>query len=358
MTRVSRQQARKSWVRATGCPQQAGTTGLSTGRQSSDLMRSEERQAGWMPAPRELPTCLEGRLFTRAEASAAGVTTSMLRGRRVRSVGRDLFQYAGIETRLDDLVRAALRRFPHATVSHTTNLALRGLEVGPTHPIHLATNRQRQVRQAGVILHRYQGELEREMIDGLPLVRPERTFVDCGVVLDLPELMAVGDWLVGQSLTSADALRQFCEETHYDGVQRARVAAELVRAGSESFRESVSRFHIVSHGLPEPSINVNLLSDAGTFLGRGDMPFPKWKVLAEYDGWHHERSAQQRQYDILRREGFDAAGWLIVVLTSADSAQRVAWRVFNALRSRGYSGPVPRLDPRFARWMRTRERAR
>lgn len=307
-----------------------------------------------MPAPRELPSALEGRLFTRAEALAAGVTASMLRGRRIRSVDRDLFQYDGIETRLDDLVRAALRRFPDATVSHTTNLALRGLDVGSAHPVHLATNRLRQVRLAGVVLHRYQGELEREMIGGLPLVRPERTFVDCGVVLDLPELVAVGDWLVGQSLTSRDALQRFCEETHYDGVQRARVAAELVRAGAESFRESIARFHIVSHGLPEPAINVNLLSDAGAFLGRGDLPFPEWKVLAEYDGWHHERNAQQRQYDILRRENLETAGWLVVVLTSADSPRRVAWRVYNALRSRGYAGPVPRLDPRFARWMRTR----
>ncbi|HUQ00640.1 MAG TPA: hypothetical protein VM093_09295 [Aeromicrobium sp.] len=105
-------------------------------------------------------------------------------------------------------------------------------------------------------------------------------------------------------------------------------------------------------------MNLEIRKESGEFLGRGDLPFPGWKVLAEYDGWYHERGAAQRQHDVLRRERLEAAGWIVIVLTSADTPQRMAWRVYDALVRRGYAGPTPRFDPRFARWMSTKSRKR
>jgi very-short-patch-repair endonuclease len=61
-------------------------------------------------------------------------------------------------------------------------------------------------------------------------------------------------------------------------------------------------------------------------------------VLVEYDGWQHERDAWQRQKDHLRREALEAAGWLVIVVTTADmrAPKSVAARVARALMSRGY----------------------
>ncbi|WP_369797251.1 DUF559 domain-containing protein [Aeromicrobium sp. Root236] len=61
-------------------------------------------------------------------------------------------------------------------------------------------------------------------------------------------------------------------------------------------------------------------------------------MLVEYDGWQHERDAWQRQRDHLRREALEAAGWLVIVVTSADmrAPKSVAARVARALTSRGY----------------------
>jgi hypothetical protein len=307
-----------------------------------------------MGAIHPLPDVLAGRVFSRAEALDAGMSPAMLRGSRIRRLWRDAYYVARAAPDLGARIGAARRVLPwDATVSHTTNLQLRGLTLRPDLPLHFATNEVCHARRDGVVLHRFEGYLDVEMHADLPLLPARRTFVDCGTVLTLPELVAVGDWLVASGLTSAGELTGFAAGVHFDGVQKARVAAELVRAGSESVAESLARVALVVRGLPEPEVNRDLFDDGGGFLGRGDLPFPDWMVLAEYDGWYHERDAAQRQRDILRRERLEAAGWVVVVLTSVDGRhpRRLAWRVYNALRSHGYSGPPPRLDPRFGRWL-------
>lgn len=302
----------------------------------------------------ELPAALEGQVFSRSEALAHGITPRVLRSARITSVWPGHYRYA--ESALDDraVIEACRAVAPHdAVLSHTTALSAWGLRLRPVLPVHLATNTGRHVRRRHVIVHRFEGMLDPEFVAGMPVLGAIRTFVDCGTVLTLPDLVAAGDWIVQQGLALPSAMRAFADASHLDGVQKARVAAEVVRAGAESVRESVTRFHVVAHGMPEPEINMNIRSEDGEFIARGDMSFRDWKVLAEYDGWHHERSAGQRQYDVLRRERLEAHGWLVVVLTSADlkDPRRAVRRIFNALRSRGYNGPPPRLDPRFGRWM-------
>lgn len=301
-----------------------------------------------------LPAELDGRIFSRSTALAYGVSDKMLRGNRVVRMWPGAYRYATTVLDDGDLVAACQATAPpDAALSHTSAFRWWGLKLRPLLPVHLATNTGRRVRRAHVVVHRFEGELEPETVRGVPVLGVARTFVDCGTALCLPELVAAGDWLVSRGLVAPAGLRSLAESSHLDGVQMARVAAELVRAGSESIPESLTRFHLIAHGLPEPAVNLNISSEDGEFLARGDLPFPDFKVLAEYDGWYHERSAEQRQRDILRRERLEASGWLVVVLTGQDLAipRRAAWRVFNALRGRGYRGPPPRLDARFGRWL-------
>jgi very-short-patch-repair endonuclease len=76
---------------------------------------------------------------------------------------------------------------------------------------------------------------------------------------------------------------------------------------------------------------------------RATWQYPAYKVLVEHDGWHHERDAAQRQRDHLRRERLEAEGWLVIVITVEDfrNEKSIAWRVYNALKLRGYAGPTP-----------------
>ena len=268
---------------------------------------------------RPLPDSLRGRVFTTAEALEHGLTASMLRGSRVATVTPGVFRYAETPLTARLAIEAALAVLPDdAAVSHTTNLAWRGLELRPRNPLHFATMQDLRTRRDGIVLHRYQRRPEVEVVNGLPLLKPERTFVDCGTVLRLHELVAVGDWLLTRGLVDRFELELYLMRSHLDGVVRARRAARFVREGSESVRESRLRWHLVSAGLPEPEVNVDIHDRHGRFLARGDLVYRHRKVVVEYDGWYHERDALQRQRDILRREALEAEGWRVIVVTSAD----------------------------------------
>ena len=66
---------------------------------------------------------------------------------------------------------------------------------------------------------------------------------------------------------------------------------------------------------------------------------PELRLIIEHDGWHHERSAEQRQKDHLRRERIEAAGWAIIVITTADFLHPTAIvaRVYEALTAQELS---------------------
>lgn len=249
------------------------------------------------------------------------------------------YRYADTEIAFDAAVEAALKVLPDdAALSHVSNLRWRGHAIRAPYPLHFATSRPLRRHHEDLVLHRYRGQLASTFVHGVPLLDPERTFVDCGTMLSIRELVRVGDWLVAQKLTDPLALRAYVLTSHLDGVQRARRAAELVREGVESPRETDVRLAIVESGLAEPELNTDIVDVSGRFLARGDLVYRRWKVLVEYDGWHHERDAWQRQRDHLRREALEAAGWLVVVVTTADmqAPKSVAARVARALTSRGY----------------------
>lgn len=287
---------------------------------------------------RPVPDVLRGRAFTRAQAHDAGVTDRMLERSRFVRLHAGVYRTADTPASLELLVDAALLALPPGTaVSHTTNLRLRGIDVGRETPVHVASQRGSRRGLEGVTYHRYQGKLDVEEVNGRPLLTVSRTFVDSATLLRESELLRLGDALVALGLVTAADLWGFCIESHLDGVQRARRVAPWVRAGVASPRESDVRWILVRAGLPEPEVNVEILDEHGTWVARGDLVYRREKVLVEYDGWQHERDAHQRQWDHLRREQLEAAGWRVIVVTTADLRRPggIVARVRQALRLRG-----------------------
>lgn len=294
-----------------------------------------------MPPPRPLPRELDGRVFTRAEALGLGLTARILEGKRIVSIHPGVYRYRNTPLTYELAVAAALMVLPgDAALSHTSCLRWRGLAVRPEVPIHFSTNSRVHIEREGLRVHRRRGLLRSTFLRGVPVLGPDRTFVDCATMLSVRELVQVGDWLVAQKQTDLIELRAYVMQSHIDGVIRARDAASMVREGSESVRESALRWDLVRRRLPEPELNTDILDELGRFLARGDLVYREWKVLVEYDGWHHERDALQRQRDHLRREALEAAGWRVIVVTVADmrDPSAIANRVRQALIQRGYRG--------------------
>lgn len=161
--------------------------------------------------------------------------------------------------------------------------------------------------------------------DGLRVSSPAATWASLG---DLPlfDLVALGDffcrrWRSGRGrphagrlpLTTIEELRSMMDAGRRRGADRLRAAVDLIREDSWSPRESHVRCVLVTAGLPEPELNVDLFDARGRFLGCVDMAYPRERVAIEYLGMlHGERWAQ----DVERLAALRAAGWNVVEVTS------------------------------------------
>lgn len=297
--------------------------------------------------------------FTRDVAVRAGVTDAKLRRRATyRRMFRGVYLGAAVEVTFRLwLLAALLASPPGSVVSHVTALRWWGLDLGPERPLHVSTRAASYSRRDGLTIHRRQDPIDVVAVRGIPVTEPDRTIVDLAYDVTVPELIQAIEWAMHQGLTTFDRLARYALDHHLRGVRRVRDVIGFVREGSESPRETLVRLMIRFAHLPEPAPNVVLRDDDGRFLARGDLVYERWKVLVEYDGWHHERDAGQRQSDIGRRERLEQAGWRLIIVTTADvdAPRTIVERVHAALVDRGYTGPAPAFSITWTRWFPTKE---
>ncbi|MCL3817220.1 hypothetical protein [Aeromicrobium wangtongii] len=298
------------------------------------------------------------RPFTRQQANDAGITDAMLRRRSAfRRLLRGVYLAEGVPVTLHLwLLAALLAAPPGSVVSHLTALRWYGYEQGPLLPLHVSTRGPTHSRLDELEVHRRGARITEYLHHGVPVTGPDRTIVDLARDVSIPRLIEIIEWMMGNGFTTVDRLADYALNRHLHGVRRVRSVLGRVRAGAESPTESRVRLMLVFARLPEPELNVNLCDDDGHWLARGDLCFLTWKVLVEYDGWQHERDAQQRVNDIARRERLEAAGWRLIVITAGDLGRprQIVHRVHNALTDRGYAGPRPVMSSQWDTWFPTR----
>jgi len=306
-----------------------------------------------MPRPIDIPRQLSRGPFTTAQAHQAGISKDALMGRRFRRLFRGVYCTAEQPVTFSLLVHAAFLILPaDACLSHLSALRWLGVTMGPELPLHFSTNSATQTRHDGIILHRRQGLLRPRIHDGIRVLGADRSYVDCATRLGHVDLVRAGDWLVRLGLTTPDALMEFAMNSHLNGVRRARRVVSHVRDRVDSVMETDLRLLLRFARLPEPEVNGVITDAAGNFLARGDLVFRQWRVVVEYDGWHHERDAYQRQKDHLRRERLEAEGWRVIVVTIEDMKRpsAIVARVYGALTLASYSGPPPVMSDSWRRW--------
>lgn len=306
-----------------------------------------------MPRLISIPPELAARPFTASEGAAAGLGRGFLGGPHIQRLFRGVYVRADFEPTFRMWIDAALLVLPDdAVVSHSSAMRIRGLESDAHAPLEFSTNSGLVSEHRGIVLHRRRGHLHPEMVDGLPVTGPDRTFVDCAHRRPVVEVVQLGDHLIASGQTTLDRLITYANARHLHGVRRARRLLRHVRDGVESPRETVVRLIVVWSGLPEPECNTNLVDADGQFVARGDLVLQRWRIIVEYDGWYHERDGRQRQRDVLRRERLEALGWCVVVITARDlrHPEAVASRVYGALVRAGYDGRPPRTSMMWRRW--------
>lgn len=119
-----------------------------------------------------------------------------------------------------------------------------------------------------------------------------------------------------------------------------RRAAALSRVGAWSRPETIFRLLLLRAALPEPELNLELtLPDGRTLIP--DLAWPQYRVAAEYNGIHHDKS-KQRIHDLRRIDDFTDIEWVTVNVERVELFRRpesAVSRVAARLASRGWPAP-------------------
>ena len=217
--------------------------------------------------------------------------------------------------------------------------------VVPDDPDIHVTSPGARCKTAGIVGHRAKRGQTVTVRRGLRLTTPIQTFLDLAQVLDLVDLVVLGDSLVKKRRCRLEDLLEVAGEATGPGAALARRAASLVREGVDSPMESRLRMLIVLAGLLEPKVDYRIYSSDGALLYRFDLAYVGHGLVIEYDGRQHADDASQWEADIRRDEQLD--DWHIrrVVVLAKDiynTPAKTLSRIISAMRAKGM--PVPPLS--------------
>jgi very-short-patch-repair endonuclease len=230
--------------------------------------------------------------------------------------------------------------------SHTTAALIHGiplpLALENATSLHVSADQFAGFPRASGVIGHHTGQTTRvESKHGLRVSSPVDCWCELATLLTADDLVAAGDFLVtgDQPLSGVSPLATLSEleravevRAGRRGIRRLGEALPLVRYGSMSRMESLTRLLIVKAGLPEPLLNFTLADRAGGFVAMIDLAFPEWKVGIEYQGDVHREKERFRR-DITRRERIEDQEWTVIYV-SADDILRHALQTIERIRQR------------------------
>ncbi|MGY1594924.1 hypothetical protein ACI79D_23365 [Geodermatophilus sp. SYSU D00708] len=245
------------------------------------------------------------------------------------------------------LVRATLAglRRP-AVVSHQSAAVLHGLPLwgvglGRVH----VTRRPPASSEAGRLLRSHVARLQDDevvTVDGLAVTSPVRTALDLARTLPLEPAVVALDAVLAAEVVEHEQLRgALAGVAGTRGSRAAARAVDLADGRSESVGESHSRVLLHRLGSSPSTLQREIHSADGVFLGRADFAWEAEGVLGEFDGRVKYGRAlrpgqdpgdaefeEKRREDALRDEDWRVVRWTWADLTPGDV---VANRVGRAL---------------------------
>jgi len=302
--------------------------------------RDRDRLADMTALP-STPAFDTSRPFTRADAVASGLDPRLLRGSRFRRIFRGVYVHR--DTSVDQLVRtqaALVLHPPDAFASHFSAARTYRLPVPHDPNEHVSVLRSADRRSRPGVRSHLLTSADPEVVTyrGVRVSAPFQMFLELASVLDLVDLVVVGDALVRLFKTRSVTLVSWLSDRtdRYSAI--ARRAAALVRNDVDSPMETRLRLLIVLAGLPEPEVNFKIRDEHGHVVVRLDLSYPGLRLIVEYDGRQHAEDVAQWNRDLDRRELFDDEEWRILVVTAKgifNEPERTLERIRKALVKRG-----------------------
>lgn len=305
-----------------------------------------------MRTPSLLPEPLRGAAFRASDAHRSGVSRRRLRGTDLEAPFIDA-RVAQVASVLDLAASYAVRMAPDHVFGGLTAARLWGLPVPRewtrSEPLVVARPRgTTRGRARGTVHISFDPDaLDATEHRGLPVLAPVATAVTLARALDHERLVHVLDALLTGSERYPDLelprrpharpeqlLAWLSKRGGLHGVPAMRAALADARPGVDSRFESITRRAIVLAGLPEPCVHPPVLVEGGVV--HPDLGYPELRIAIEFEGDGH-RERRRWIEDIDRYARLEAAGWIVVRITSADlggDGGRAVRRVAAALARR------------------------
>ncbi len=313
-----------------------------------------------------LPQSLTWAPLSRTEAREAGLGWRRLTKDDIARPHRGVYVAAVADPDLVQRCRWALPLLgEHRWFSHLTAARLCGIPLpfsySADEPLHvLSLPGAEPLRRPGIVGWSSTSAIIGAVAAGMPVVTPALAWAQLAtpgaagvdpatgrrMSLGIDDLVAAGDFLLTgprrdrRPLCSIAELRAIVDaRAGRRGAKALREALEHVRAGAHSPRETRLRLALVRHGLPEPVVQIPILTSVG--LRHADLGYPAELVAIEYHGDHHREDRRQWLEDLTRRQLFEDAGWYVIEIGAADldvdDGRALAARVRRVLaaRSRG-----------------------
>lgn len=321
-----------------------------------------------MPRPRPLPDSLTSEAFTYQDAIEQGVSRNRLRGTDIAHPHRGLYVPTGLEDSFELRCRNLVpllgddQWFSHMTAARLWGFPL-PIMWDAAEQMHVLTMANAApIRRPEVIgWETVRSDIPRTIHDGLPLVAPADVWGQLAVRgatgvdlegnkrnLNNDWLVAVGDYvLTGPSVngrrtplcTREEMLEVLRRRKGKRGGRLLREAFEQVRSPVHSPKETMLRLAMVEFGLPEPDVQVPVMTAAG--VRHSDLGYPAAKLLFEYQGDYHRTDRKQWLEDLTRTQLFEDAGYRVMLVGADDVTPRnvaaLITRIRRALRGQHFS---------------------
>lgn len=201
-----------------------------------------------------------------------------------------------------------------------------GFRLSP--PYHVVTERNRNVRRIGVVIHTSEQlePLDRETVDGLPVTAPARTLIDLAAMASRDVLTAALDGALRDGLISEEFLHGRINALRGKGRYGIPTLLEVIEGveitrGAHSWLEREVLRLLDAAGVARP-MPQQVLGKRGDRLIRVDFRFPGTPLVVEALGYRWHRTGAQMQIDAERMNRLTMDGYLVLQFTYSDVVER------------------------------------
>jgi len=270
-------------------------------------------------------------VFTVEDARRVGLTHGQIDRRSREEWSRlydGVFRVRGAPvTWRGDLLAAALTAGVGAAISHRAAAALYELPGGRDDQVELTCRRWERSIRPGLVVHesRRLDERDVQIIDGMPVTRPERTLLDLASWKPSPNFLE----MVAQSARRRRLLTYESTKELFDrharrglkGVKALRIVLERWDPDSrptESEMETMLLQTVRRNGLPEPVVQHEVRDALDRLIARTDAAYPSARIAIEYDSIQEHSDEFQLERDARRRNALQACGYAVLSARHAD----------------------------------------